>query len=158
MTPLTPQPAAWQEGQCKPTPKEVLLDQPGTGPCSSGCCLEDRPGLRGCIPCEFTSVGPTEKTALEQIPKLEPAANILGNLTRMQRYWECGGDSGCEGPSFREAERGKYLTFEPFGGGLNNERMALELAFTLAYLFKRTLVLPPTMRHDARMVAARLEA
>ena len=37
----------------------------------------------------------------------------------------------------------KYLLFESWGAGFNNERMSLEIAYLLALLWGRTLVLPP---------------
>lgn len=44
-----------------------------------------------------------------------------------------------------------FLSFEPWCGGFNNVRMSLEIAYALAYMDARTLVLPPRYRipfHD----------
>jgi hypothetical protein len=37
---------------------------------------------------------------------------------------------------------GRYLVWEGWGAGFNNERMSLELAWALAAVLRRTLVLP----------------
>ncbi len=44
----------------------------------------------------------------------------------------------------REAEA--FLSFEPWNGAFNNMRMSLEIAFALAYMDARTLVMPPEYR------------
>lgn len=41
----------------------------------------------------------------------------------------------------------KFLAFRSWGAGFNNERISLELAFSFALLFNRTLVLPPRYKH-----------
>eukprot|EP01061_Rhynchopus_euleeides_P047427 TRINITY_DN94_c1_g2_i1.p1 TRINITY_DN94_c1_g2~~TRINITY_DN94_c1_g2_i1.p1 ORF type:complete len:463 (+),score=128.76 TRINITY_DN94_c1_g2_i1:307-1695(+) len=41
---------------------------------------------------------------------------------------------------------GEYVSFEPWNGGWNNRRMGLELAYLMAYVLNRTLVLPPVTK------------
>lgn len=65
-------------------------------------------------------------------------------------YWDfCGGSSYCPhlqpyGSVEGSAEAtDRFLIFDSHGAGFNNERHSLELAFALAFLWNRTLVLPP---------------
>jgi len=119
-----------------------------------------RDGHMGCFPKTFRSAGTTANLAPSQIPTLLAAPAGLLGVSGVQRYWECGqaypGHS-CEGPFYRKSKPGMYLTYDPYGAGLNNERLALEIAYSLAYLWQRTLVLPPTMTHDPRMGASLME-
>jgi len=61
------------------------------------------------------------------------------------RYWlEPRGDMSAAPLTFAGAAADeKYVSFEPWQGGFNNERMSLEQAAALAILLDRTLVLPP---------------
>jgi len=69
-------------------------------------------------------------------------------------YWSyCGGAPTCPplprygGRLSADADAGgeKFLLFDGHGAGWNNERQSVELAFALAYLWRRTLVLPPVL-------------
>lgn len=46
--------------------------------------------------------------------------------------------------------REQFLVFESWGAGFNNERMSLEMAYTLALVYCRTLVLPPLVGDRTR--------
>ena len=61
------------------------------------------------------------------------------------RYWlEPRGDVAATAQKWSGAESDeKYVSFEPWQGGFNNERMSLEQAAAVAVLLDRTLVLPP---------------
>eukprot|EP01012_Entosiphon_sulcatum_P018901 TRINITY_DN23711_c0_g1_i1.p1 TRINITY_DN23711_c0_g1~~TRINITY_DN23711_c0_g1_i1.p1 ORF type:complete len:800 (-),score=71.23 TRINITY_DN23711_c0_g1_i1:61-2460(-) len=54
-------------------------------------------------------------------------------------YWALGAPLHIEPKQLEE----RFVTFEPWHGGFNNRRMSLELAFAIAFLSNRTLVLPP---------------
>jgi hypothetical protein len=45
----------------------------------------------------------------------------------------------------------QFLVFESWGAGFNNERMSLEMAYTLALVYCRTLVLPPLVGDRTRV-------
>ena len=97
-------------------------------------------------------------------PTPTPAAAVLGAKLRPlpNRYWQADplGSSNhrtqatvCRNhsdPQGRQDAAG-YLVFESWGAGFNNERMSLELAFLLAVLWGRTLVLPPWAGDYTRM-------
>jgi hypothetical protein len=46
----------------------------------------------------------------------------------------------------KDKQQNKYIVFKPWPGGFNNIRMSLEIASSLAFLLKRTLVLPSEYR------------
>ena len=53
-------------------------------------------------------------------------------------------------PEGGDDPRELFLVFESWGAGFNNERMSLEMAFTLALVWCRTLVLPPLVGDRTR--------
>ena len=51
----------------------------------------------------------------------------------------------------RPDPREQFLVFESWGAGFNNERMSLEIAYILALVYCRTLVLPPLVGDRTRV-------
>ena len=51
----------------------------------------------------------------------------------------------------RPDSREQFLVFESWGAGFNNERMSLEIAYILALVYCRTLVLPPLVGDRTRV-------
>lgn len=78
-----------------------------------------------------------------------PQAVSTGPIPAWQ-YWDyCGGTSPCPqlsrygGVTMPEAER--FLLADTRGAGWNNDRQSLELAYAMAFVWRRTLVLPEWM-------------
>mmetsp|Transcript_2983 Transcript_2983/g.4400 ORF Transcript_2983/g.4400 Transcript_2983/m.4400 type:complete len:507 (-) Transcript_2983:35-1555(-) len=83
-----------------------------------------------------------EKKFKENIPMPDVNRNAHDYdlvLNRM-KYWTWGPQLR---PMSRESAPRKYIVFKRDCGGFNNIRMAFEVFVTLAYLFNRTLVIPP---------------
>jgi hypothetical protein len=76
-------------------------------------------------------------------------SNVTDGLNAMERrilqrmmYWD---ESTLTRPAlWPKVDQNKYLVFQTWRGGFNNERMSLELAFTLAVVLGRVLVFPPS--------------
>mmetsp|Transcript_31391 Transcript_31391/g.55220 ORF Transcript_31391/g.55220 Transcript_31391/m.55220 type:complete len:532 (-) Transcript_31391:347-1942(-) len=74
-----------------------------------------------------------------EMPDAENKPHDLNIVTNRLRYWSWGNDlQDITGEPPR-----KYIIFKRDCGGFNNIRMAFEVFVTIAYLTKRTLVIPP---------------
>ena len=79
-------------------------------------------------------------TSLTVVGQQRASKKVLNRLTTLKRGQTV--QAAPSPPPPRQAE-GEYISFEPWNGGFNNRRMGLEIAFTAAYLYNRTLILPP---------------
>jgi len=85
-------------------------------------------------------------TGAKAAPPLLPKAGVNGQVPSWQ-YWDwCSGTSSCPpltpyGGAALPADE-KFLMADMRGAGWNNNRQSLELAYALAFVWRRTLVLP----------------
>jgi hypothetical protein len=71
-----------------------------------------------------------------------------------ERAWEANSNSKVPYEAFGAERKGKrsepkqYLSYQPPGGGWNNQRIAFENAVIMAAMLKRTLLVQPLAPHD----------
>lgn len=135
-------------------PEAALAGQMGDRrPRSSGACP------KGIMYCSCTLGVLLWSAAIVVVIGTRLALNSPGGLLPLftyhpehsWQYWEVCGRSQCpqllrySDGADPPADQEKFLLLETRGCGFNNERDSFEQAFALAYMWRRTLVLPPFM-------------
>eukprot|EP01097_Dermamoeba_algensis_P008487 TRINITY_DN5684_c0_g1_i1.p1 TRINITY_DN5684_c0_g1~~TRINITY_DN5684_c0_g1_i1.p1 ORF type:complete len:480 (-),score=112.40 TRINITY_DN5684_c0_g1_i1:162-1565(-) len=99
-------------------------------------------GLHPHVPLELESLERNLQRNLEQHNGEQVNFQVFLQEPRLKKllYWK---KDQLRDNYSKKPESEKYLAFDTWRGGFNNERMSVEFAFVLAYLTNRTLVIPP---------------
>ena len=103
--------------------------------------LAEKGGLRAFHPAEHSSGGSTGNNLVALGSHPEPSLDTLEGVKKRLQYWQLPdlANSGL----YRQPDSEKYVVFLTDCGGFNNIRMAFEYFFIVAWVTRRTLVMPP---------------